>query len=156
MGFYGEVMSYCYSSKTGISGFTVTKPDMSSPNDKNVDINTPGVELLPLIEDKDEGLFVKSIAKRVDNLKDLHLADWYKTYPEDDPTNLLKSPVQGLPAGGMNYPVNQGPDDTASLITLGSIIEILVLRRKIFGVAFDYDPSAGSYQVVPATLSYKF
>eukprot|EP00957_Ditylum_brightwellii_P063501 4820212-Ditylum_brightwellii.AAC.1 len=68
---------------------------MSLPNDKNVDTNKSGFELLPLMEDKDEGIFVKSVAKRVDNLKDMHLFDWYKTYPEDDPTNLLKSLVQG-------------------------------------------------------------
>eukprot|EP00957_Ditylum_brightwellii_P174169 13260157-Ditylum_brightwellii.AAC.1 len=42
MGFYGEVMSYCYLSRTGISGFTVTKPDMSPPNHKNVDIKKSG------------------------------------------------------------------------------------------------------------------
>eukprot|EP00957_Ditylum_brightwellii_P015525 1169915-Ditylum_brightwellii.AAC.1 len=66
------------------------------------------------MEDEDEGIFVKSVANRVDNLKNMHLADWYKTHPEDDPTNLLKSPVQGLSAGGMNHPVNQGPGNTAS------------------------------------------
>eukprot|EP00957_Ditylum_brightwellii_P088153 6714552-Ditylum_brightwellii.AAC.1 len=54
MGFYGEVMSYCYSPRTGISGFTATKPDLSPPTDKNVDINKSGVELLHLMEDKDE------------------------------------------------------------------------------------------------------
>eukprot|EP00957_Ditylum_brightwellii_P117127 8933050-Ditylum_brightwellii.AAC.1 len=66
---------------------------MSPPNDKNVDINKSEVVLLPLIEDKHEGIFVKSVAKRVDNLKNMHQDDWYKTHPEDDPTNLLKSPV---------------------------------------------------------------
>eukprot|EP00957_Ditylum_brightwellii_P113495 8653682-Ditylum_brightwellii.AAC.1 len=39
MGFYGEVMSYRYSPRTCISGFTISKPDMSPPNDKIVDIN---------------------------------------------------------------------------------------------------------------------
>eukprot|EP00957_Ditylum_brightwellii_P005701 434286-Ditylum_brightwellii.AAC.1 len=153
MEFYGEVMSYHYSSRTVISGFSVTKPDMSPPNDKNIDINKSGFELLPLMKDKDEGLFVRSVTKRVDNMKDLHLADWYKTHPKDDLTNLLKSPVQGLPAGEMNYPVNQqGPDDTASVITLGSRLEMPAARHKIFGAALDYNPSTGSYQVVPTTL----
>eukprot|EP00957_Ditylum_brightwellii_P177430 13514844-Ditylum_brightwellii.AAC.2 len=119
MGFYGEVMSYRYSSRTGISGIIVTKPGMSLPNDKNVDINKSGVKLLHLREDKDESIFVRGVAKRVDNLREMHLADWYKTHPDDDPTNLLKSPVQGFPAGEINnYPVNQGPDNTVSVIAL--------------------------------------
>eukprot|EP00957_Ditylum_brightwellii_P133710 10194747-Ditylum_brightwellii.AAC.1 len=91
-----------------------------------------------------------------DNLKDIHLAEWYKTHTEDDITNLLKSPVQGLPAGGMSCPVNQGSDNTASVITLGSRLEMLTARHKIFGAAIYYDPSTGSYQVFPATLSYEF
>eukprot|EP00957_Ditylum_brightwellii_P025076 1897710-Ditylum_brightwellii.AAC.1 len=135
-------MSYCYSSRTGISGLTVTRPDMSLLNDKNVDINKSGVELLPLMEDKDEDIFVKSVAKRVDNLKDMHQAGWYKTHPEDDQTNLLKSSVQGVPSGGMKtYPVNQGLDNTASVIALGSRLEMLAAMHKIFGAALDYDPS---------------
>eukprot|EP00957_Ditylum_brightwellii_P051338 3893748-Ditylum_brightwellii.AAC.1 len=78
------------------------------------------------------------------------------THPEDDPTNLLKSPVQGIPTGGMNYPVNQGPDKSASVITLGSRLEMLAASHNIFGAALDYDPSTGSYKVVLATLNYKF
>eukprot|EP00957_Ditylum_brightwellii_P063502 4820212-Ditylum_brightwellii.AAC.2 len=33
---------------------------------------------------------------------------------------------------------------------------MLAARYKIFGAALDYDPSTGSYQIVPATLSYEF
>eukprot|EP00957_Ditylum_brightwellii_P028872 2181375-Ditylum_brightwellii.AAC.1 len=146
MGFYCEVMSYHYSTRTGISRSTVTKPDIFPPNGKNVDINKSGVELVPLMEDEDEGIFVRSVAKRVDNLREMHLADWYKTHPEDDTFNLLKNPVQGFPAGGINnYPVIQGPDNTASVFTLGSRLEMLAARHKIFGAALKYNPSTGSY-----------
>eukprot|EP00957_Ditylum_brightwellii_P062868 4769737-Ditylum_brightwellii.AAC.1 len=62
--------------------------------------------------------------------------------------------MQGLPAGGMNHPANQGPGNIASVITLGSRLEMLVARHKIFGASLDHDPSTGSYKVVPATLSY--
>eukprot|EP00957_Ditylum_brightwellii_P199328 15193860-Ditylum_brightwellii.AAC.1 len=75
MGFYGEVTSYCYSSRTGISGFAVTNPYMTPPNDKTLDIKKSGVELLPFMEDEDKGIFLRSVAKRVDNLREMHLAE---------------------------------------------------------------------------------